>query len=176
MNFNLAVILHETALASPDRAVVVYAGGQLSYADLDAMSSRLAAGLESAGIGPGDLVGLQLPNIPQFLIAYFGILKAGAVVVPLNVMLKPPEIAFHLSDSAAKLLITWEGILADAVKGAEVAGVRAVYAVGHPARIREPRPHRQNPPPRLPRTRSASARSRICSPGPRTGTSWPRGR
>ena len=111
----------------------MYAGGQLSYADLEAMSSRLAAGLESPGTGPGDLVGLQLPNIPQFLIAYFGILKAGAVVVPVNVMLKPPEIAFHLSDSGVKLLITWEGILADAVKGAEVAGVSTVYAFGHPA-------------------------------------------
>ncbi len=138
MNFNLAVILRETALASPDRAAVVYAGGQFSYADLDAKSSRLAAGLESAGIGPGDLVGLQLPNIPQFLIAYFGILKAGAVVVPLNVMLKPPEIAFHLGDSGVKLLITWEGILADAVKGAEVAGVSTVYAVGHSAEAPHP--------------------------------------
>ena len=122
MNFNLAVILQETAAASPHRAAVVYEGGQLSYAELDALSSRLAAGLESAGVGPGDLVGLQLPNIPQFLIAYFGILKAGAVVVPLNVMLKPPEIAFHLSDSGVKLLITWEGILGDVVKGAEAAG------------------------------------------------------
>ena len=138
MNFNLAVILQETAAASPDRPAVVYAGGQLSYAELDALSSRLAAGLESAGIGPGDLVGLQLPNIPQFLIAYFGILKAGAVVVPLNVLLKPPEIAFHLSDSGVKLLITWEGILGDAVKGAEAAGVSTVYAVGHAAQAAGP--------------------------------------
>ena len=133
MNFNLAVILQETALASPDRPAVVYAGGQLSYAELDALSSRLAAGLESAGIVPGDLVGLQLPNIPQFLIAYFGILKAGAVAVPLNVMLKPPEIAFQLSDSGVKLLITWGQILGHAVKGAEVAGVGVIYAVGHTA-------------------------------------------
>ena len=133
MNFNLAVILRETALASPDRPAAVYTGGQLSYADLDALSSRLAAGLEAAGIRPGDFVALQLPNIPQFLIAYFGILKAGAVAVPLNVMLKPPEIAFQLSDSAATLLITWAGILADAVQGAAAAGVSAVYAVGHQA-------------------------------------------
>jgi len=138
MNFNLAVILQETAAASPDRAAVVYEGVQLSYAELDALSSRLAAGLESAGVGPGDLVGLQLPNIPQFLIAYFGILKAGAVVVPLNVMLKPPEIAFHLSDSGVKLLITWDAILGDAVKGAGAAGVNTVYAVGHAAQAAGP--------------------------------------
>ena len=132
MTFNLAVILRETALSSPDRAAAVYAGGQLSYGDLDALSSRLAAGLESAGIRPGDAVAVQLPNIPQFLIAYFGVLKAGGVMVPLNVMLKAPEIAFQLSDSGTRLLITWEGVLTDAAKGAEVAGVRAVYAVGPP--------------------------------------------
>ena len=63
--FNLAVLLRETALTSPDRPVVVHADGQMSYAELDALSSRLAAGLGSAGIGPGDLVGLQLPNIPH---------------------------------------------------------------------------------------------------------------
>ena len=62
---------------------------------------------------------LQLPNIAQFLIAYFGILKAGGVVVPLNVMLKAPEVAFHLGDSGVSVLITWEGILGEAVKGAE---------------------------------------------------------
>ena len=65
MNFNLAVILRETALASPDRAAVVYAGGQLSYADLDAMSSRLAAGLESAGIGPGISWPCSCPTSPS---------------------------------------------------------------------------------------------------------------
>ena len=60
------------------------------------------------------------------------------MVVPLNVMLKAPEIAFHLSDSGAKLLITWEGILGDAVKAAEAAGVSAVYAVGHAAQAAGP--------------------------------------
>jgi long-chain acyl-CoA synthetase len=133
MNFNLAVILRETAAATPDRPVALYPGGRLSYADLHALSDRLAAGLESAGVRPGDSVGLQLPNTPQFLIAYFGILKCGGVVVPLNVMLKAPEVAFHLADSAATMLITWAGILGDAAKGAEAAGVGAIYAVGQQA-------------------------------------------
>ena len=69
--------------SGPDRGAV--SGDPLSYAQLDALSDRLAAGLESAGVRPGDMVGLQLPNIPQFLIAYFGILKCGGVAVPLNV-------------------------------------------------------------------------------------------
>lgn len=66
MNFNLAVILRETALASPDRAAVVYAGGQFSYADLDAKSSRLAAGLWSRpGSDPGISWACSCPTSPS---------------------------------------------------------------------------------------------------------------
>jgi long-chain acyl-CoA synthetase len=131
MSFNLAVILSETAQSSPDRPVAMFTGGQLSYRQLDKASDRLAAALAAAGIKPGDFIALQLPNIPQFLISYFGILKAGGVVVPLNVLLKAPEVAFHLSDSGARILITWEGILVEATKGAEAAGLDQIYVVGH---------------------------------------------
>ena len=131
MSFNLAVILRETASASPGKPVALFPGGQLAYGELDALSDRLAAGLESSGLRPGDVVALQLPNIPQFLVAYFGILKAGCVVVPLNVMLKAPEVAFHLADSGAKILITWEGILGQAANGAALAGISEIYAVDH---------------------------------------------
>ncbi len=131
MSFNLAVILRETASASPGKPAVVFDGGQLSYGELDELSDRLASGLESAGLRPADVVAVQLPNIAQFLIAYFGILKAGCVVVPLNVMLKAPEVAFHLSDSGARILITWEPLLGEAAKGAAEAGVSEIYAVGH---------------------------------------------
>ncbi len=131
MSFNLAVILRETASASPGKPAALYTGGQLTYGELDVLSDRLAASLQAGGIGPGDPVALQLPNIPQFLISYFGILKAGGVVVPLNVLLKAQEVAFHLDDSAAKMLITWEGVLGEAAKGAEAAGVGEIYAVGH---------------------------------------------
>ena len=103
---------------------------RLTYRELDQASDRLAAGLAAAGIEPGDRVALQLPNIAQFLISYFGILKAGGVVVPLNVLLRAPEIAFHLGDSGARVLITWAGVLAEAAKGAEAAGTGAIYAVG----------------------------------------------
>jgi len=131
MSFNLAVILSETAQSSPDRPVAMFTGGQLSYRQLDKASDRLAAALAAAGIKPGDFIALQLPNIPQFLISYFGILKAGGVVVPLNVLLKAPEVAFHLGDSGARILITWEGILAEAAKGAEAAGLDQIDVVGH---------------------------------------------
>ena len=79
MNFNLAVILRETADTSPGKAVAVYAGGQMTYGELDALSDRPQAGLEAAGLRPGTRVALHLPNIPQFPVAYFGILKAGGV-------------------------------------------------------------------------------------------------
>ena len=131
MGFNLAVILRESAQASPDRPVAVYDGGRLTYRELDRASDRLASSLTAAGIKPGDPVALQLPNIPQFLISYFGILKAGGAVVPLNVLLRAPEVAFHLGDSGARVLITWEGVLAEALKGAEAAGLEQIYAVGH---------------------------------------------
>src|ERR1017187_8497912 len=140
MSFNLAVMLSETAHASPDKPVVIFTGGQLTYGELDQLSDRLATGLTSAGMQPGDTVALQLPNIAQFLISYFGILKAGCVVVPLNVMLKAPEMAFHLADSGAKVLITWEGILGHAAKGAALAGVSEIYAVDHAENVPGARP------------------------------------
>ena len=133
MSFNVALMLRETAQEAPGKAVAVFDGGQLTYGELEDLSSRLAAGLARAGLRPGDLVALQLPNIPQFLVAYFGILKAGCVVMPLNVLLKAPEVAYHLEDSAAQALITWAGILAEAAKGAAAAGLSRIYAVGDPA-------------------------------------------
>jgi long-chain acyl-CoA synthetase len=133
MTFNLAVILSESAAAAPERTVAFFPGGELTYGELDELSGRCAAALTGTGLRPGDRVALQLPNIPQFLIAYFGILKAGCAAVPLNVMLKGPEVEFQLADSGARALITWEGVLAEAGKGAAAAGLSDIYAVGHQA-------------------------------------------
>jgi long-chain acyl-CoA synthetase len=130
MDFNLAVILRESADAAPDKPVALYSGGRLTYTELDALSDRLATGLSESGLRPGDPVAIQLPNIPQFLIAYFGILKAGGVVVPMNVLLKAPEIEFQLSDSRARAIITWAGVADQAAKAAAEAGVSDVYVVG----------------------------------------------
>ncbi len=69
------------------------------------------------------MVALQLPNIPKFLTAYFGALKAGLVVLPLNPLLMAPELEYHLGDSASRLLIGFEGIHAEAVKACETTGV-----------------------------------------------------
>jgi long-chain acyl-CoA synthetase len=128
--FNLAVMLRESVEAAPTKPVALFEGGQLTYAELDTLSDRLAAGLRRSGVAPGDTVALQLPNVPQFLIAYFGILKAGAIAVPMNILLKAPEVAFHLEDSAARLLIAWADVLDDAIKGAAQAGTQDVFVAG----------------------------------------------
>jgi long-chain acyl-CoA synthetase len=123
MSFNLASILTETTLAAPDAPACRIGGNPTTYRELDEQSGRMAAGLRSAGLAPGQVVALQLPNIPQFLTAYFGALKAGLVVLPLNPLLMAPELEYHLTDSAAALLIGFEGIHAEASKACETTGV-----------------------------------------------------
>ena len=130
MDFNLAVMLRESARRAPAKTAVILGEARLSYAQLDELSDRLAANLTAAGLAIGDRVGLQLPNIPQFVIAYFGILKAGGVVVPMNVLLKAPEIAFQLEDSGARALITYGGFADEAAKAAEAAALTSLYIVG----------------------------------------------
>jgi len=132
MSLNLAVMLRESARVNPTKPVALFDGGALSYAELDALSDRFAAGLRREGIGPTHAVGLQLPNLPQFLIAYFGILKAGSVVVPLNVLLRAPEVAYHLRDSEAQALVTWAGFADEASKGAADAGIDRIWVVATP--------------------------------------------
>jgi long-chain acyl-CoA synthetase len=106
---NLASILDHTARMMPDRGAITCAGRTITYAQLEQHGQRVAAALTAIGIAPGDHVALSCPNVPWFPIAYYGILKAGAVVVPLNVLLKPREVAYHLKDSDAKALLAFEG-------------------------------------------------------------------
>jgi len=111
MSLSLANILEHYAGLQPDRLAVVCGDTRLTYGQLNAAANQLAHGLTSLGIGPGDHVALSCPNLPYFPLAYFGILKVGAVVVPFNVLLKPREIAYHLRDSDAKALLVFEGTL-----------------------------------------------------------------
>ncbi len=142
MSFNLATILTETTLAAPDAPVCRIGGIATTYRELDEQSGRLAAGLRSAGLAPGQVVALQLPNIPQFLAAYFGALKAGLVVLPLNPLLMAPEVEYHLTDSAASMLIGFEGMHAEAAKACETTGVPTPPCSSTPA---APRASRRGP-------------------------------
>jgi long-chain acyl-CoA synthetase len=123
VSFNLATILTETAAAVPEATVHTFMGTATSYRELDEQSGRFAAGLLESGLEPGQVVALQLPNLPQFLVAYFGTLKAGMTVLPLNPLLKAPEIEYHLTDSGAAILIGFEMFLQDAAKACEITGV-----------------------------------------------------
>lgn len=106
---NLSSVLEHPAMLAPERPALTCGGRTLTYEQVNAAASQVAGGLVALGIGVGDHVALSCPNVPWFPIAYFGILKAGAVAVPLNVLLKPREIAYHLKDSQAKALLAFEG-------------------------------------------------------------------
>ena len=106
---NVSGLLTRTASEYPARTAIVFGGDRISYAELDAASNQVANLLTERGIRPGEKVALSCANIPQFTTIYFGILKAGAVVVPLNVLLKAREIAYHLNDSDATAYFAFEG-------------------------------------------------------------------
>src|ERR1700750_3301182 len=118
---NLANILPESAQREPDHIALKLDDMEVSYALLDEGSARLAAVLADRGLEPGDRRGIMLPNVPYFAVCYYGVLRAGGVVVPMNVLLKRREIAFYLGDSGAKLLLAWHGFAAEAAGGGEEA-------------------------------------------------------
>lgn len=106
---NLSVLLEDSARNYPERAAVVLGDQRLTFAQVNAAANQVANLLVERGIRPGDKVALSCPNLPYFPIVYYGILKAGAVVVPLNVLLKGREIAYHLGDSQAKAYFCFQG-------------------------------------------------------------------
>jgi long-chain acyl-CoA synthetase len=104
MMTSLALLLTESTAQHPDRPAVRHDDRVLTYTELDGSSARAAALLDARGITPGQAVGLMLPNVAEFAAVYYGILRAGAVVVPMNPLLKSREVAYYLSDSGARLL------------------------------------------------------------------------
>ncbi|MBV9321922.1 MAG: AMP-binding protein, partial [Mycobacterium sp.] len=131
-------MLAESRAAHPDKPLCHIGDRTFSYAQVDEISGRIATSLRSLGVGRGDKVAVQLPNLPQFLFAYFGILKAGAVMVPLNPLLRAPEVRYHLQDSESRLLITFETFADEAVQGArDIEGLQT-YVVNLPGNDQRP--------------------------------------
>ncbi len=120
-SFNLSTMLRESTLADPDKVAIILDEHRLSYRMVDGAADRVAQALRDRGLAPGTPVGLMLPNVPQFPIVYFGILRAGCVVVPMNVLLKAPEVAYYLEDAGARAFFFWDGFADEALRGA--AGV-----------------------------------------------------
>ncbi len=106
---NLAALLEDSTQKFPDREAIVFGDTRLTYAQVDAVANQVANLLASRGIGSGDKVALSCPNLPYFTLVYYGILKAGAAVVPLNVLLKAREVTYHLDDSDAKAYFCFQG-------------------------------------------------------------------
>jgi len=123
---NLAENLVRSAVASPDRPAIRLDDIVLTYSDLDQRSARVAGLLAQRGVGRGDRVAVMLPNIPEFAAVYYGILRAGAVVVPMNPLLKQREVGFYLRDSQASLIFAWSGCLEAAAAGALKAGAECL--------------------------------------------------
>ena len=128
MQLNLGCILQASAERCPDRVALRLGSRSLCYAELDRAARGVAAGLQARGIEPGQKVALLIPNVPEFSIAYFGILYAGATVVPLNVLLSATEVEYHLRDSESRLLIAHSLFEEPAAAGAGRAGVPLISA------------------------------------------------
>ncbi|WP_234538738.1 long-chain-fatty-acid--CoA ligase [Streptomyces shenzhenensis] len=119
---NIAGNLSETARRHPERPALRFGSTLLTYAELDMAASRVAGMLRTLGLTAGDRVGVMLPNVPAFVGLYYGILRAGGVVVPMNPLLKAREIEHCLADSGAGLLFVHEGAAQEAAAAAGVTG------------------------------------------------------
>jgi long-chain acyl-CoA synthetase len=125
---NLALNLREAAQMYPGHPAIRLDEVTLTYTELDDLSARAAGWLQARGLRPGDAVGLMTPNVPHFPVFYYGVLRAGGVVVPMNPLLKTREVAHYLSDSGARLLLAAGSAADEAAAGAAAAGAEAVIS------------------------------------------------
>ena len=126
MSENLALNLIDSTRRGAELPAVRLDDTVLSYGTLDDLTARVAGLLREHGIGPGDRVGIMLPNVPQFATTYYGVLRAGGIVVPMNVLLKRREVAFYLSDPGARVVLAWHEFEDEARAGAEEAGAECI--------------------------------------------------
>jgi len=130
MGLNLATLLDQGARRNGDGVALRLGERAHTYAELDERARRFAGWLRAQGVRPGARVGLLLPNVPEFPVAYHGALRAGAAIVPMNPLLRAREIAYYLQDSGAELLVAWHEQLDAAREGARAAGVKRVVVAG----------------------------------------------
>lgn len=105
MQQSISDLFTSTARRSPKKTALIFEGASFTYEELDAASSKIARALRQFGINKGDRVSLYGENCPQWIIAYYGILKAGAVVNPLNLMLTADEVIYALRDCNARAIV-----------------------------------------------------------------------
>ncbi|HET9499874.1 MAG TPA: long-chain fatty acid--CoA ligase [Marmoricola sp.] len=107
--YNLSILLEDSARRYPERDALVLGDTRLTYAQVNGAANQVANLLVELGVEPGDRVALTSPNLPYFPIVYYGILKAGAVVVPMNVLNKAREVSYYLDDSEAVVYFCFQG-------------------------------------------------------------------
>jgi long-chain acyl-CoA synthetase len=105
-------VLRKTAEEHPEKTALTYFEGEITYGELDSLSDQFAAAIASLGVKQGDRVAIFLPNIPQFVIAYFGILKTGAVLTAISPLHREREVEYQLSDSEAETIIALDSLYA----------------------------------------------------------------
>jgi len=123
---NLTEILTDSAARDGGEVAIKLDGIELTYAQLDGATAHLAGLLHDRGFSPGDRVVIMLPNVPYFPVVYYGILRAGGVVVPMNALLKAREIEFCLRDAGARLMFAWQGFEQEATAAARRAGAGCI--------------------------------------------------
>ncbi len=125
-------LLRETATKYPSAVATIFYGAKMTYREIDEGASALAGALARLGIEQGDRVGVLLPNSPPFVMAYYGIVRRGAIVVQMNPMLSPHELRNELQDSGAVALITTDPLLDKASEACHGTSVR-YFIVTSPA-------------------------------------------
>jgi long-chain acyl-CoA synthetase len=123
---NLAQILTDAAERDPEQIAVKLDDFELGYGLLEQATMRIAGMLRERGVAPGDRVALMLPNVPHFVVVYYGILRAGAIAVPLNVLNKRREVDYYLRDSGAKLIFVWRDFAVEAEPAARDIGCECI--------------------------------------------------
>ncbi len=128
---NAAVVLEDSARRYPSKDAFIFMDTHLTFAQVNGAANQIANGLKAKGIGRGDKVALNCLNLPYFPMVYYGILKAGATVVPLSVLLKRDEVAYHLQDSEAKACFCFVGTPELPMASENFAGYKQVGSCEH---------------------------------------------
>ncbi|WP_226005149.1 long-chain-fatty-acid--CoA ligase [Natrinema salinisoli] len=127
---NLVTDVAETVDANPDSAAIAYDGTELTYDEFWKQAGQFAQALEDRGIGEGDRVGIYLPNLPQFVTAFYGTLRAGGIIVPMNPQYKAREIEHMLGDSGAKAVVALADLVPNVLEVQDDTAVEQVVSVG----------------------------------------------
>ena len=122
----LFTFLEESASKYPQNRALSYLGNDISYSELDRLVNKASNALTGLGVKKGDRVALYLANTPQFIIMLYGILKIGAIAVPINPLFKSAEVAYELNDSGAKTVVVMSRVYTIIQQIKEETGVKKI--------------------------------------------------